>query len=408
MLAVRGASLRALLALAVVATAACGGAPRRTALMERGGIDASTVELRIYVNEYVVNYASVLERASDRIRDAATAEEQGQIALRALQWKSRMVPAAQITLFQPDPAASLLDLWVLTQQQANFLGTGGPGAGVFGANQPVALAALAELEEAGREVLARWADDDVVARAEQIVDDFAAQNPIRGTDFVRTSILPAFSEFISSASGTGQSAFGSVGSLNETATDLNGKLSILSASLPRQARWEAELLLQQLPAMQGYDDLFATAAMLREPASDVAALLDAIESGELRRIVAAERQAVLDGVDLQRRDTLEALRAERAAVLAAVTEEREAVLAELDRQRLDTLRELERQSESLVDDSSEEALARFDRIADRVVYRVALLLVAALLYLGVLALFIASRFAPLRPGRPRRSEADEG
>lgn len=56
----------------------------------------------------------------------------------------------------------------------------------------------------------------------------------------------------------------------------------------------------------------------------------------MRQMLAAERRAVLEGVDTQRIQTLEYVTAERLAVLASVPEERLAVLAALHQERIKT------------------------------------------------------------------------
>ena len=88
-------------------------------------------------------------------------------------------------------------------------------------------------------------------------------------------------------------------------------------------------------------DLHAAGAAARHAndlLGDVPGLLGP-EGSSLRGILAAERRAVLEGVDHQRTLTLEYVTAERLAVLAAVREERVAVVGALRQERIETLKE---------------------------------------------------------------------
>jgi hypothetical protein len=113
---------------------------------------------------------------------------------------------------------------------------------------------------------------------------------------------------------------------------------------------------------------------------DVPAL--ASEGGStLREAVAAERQALLKGVNGQRVETLAYLTAERLAVAAALREERIATVAALRQERIESLKEIDAIKSRAVDS----AVAGLRGIVDFALWRFAILLLLLLAAAAVLA-----------------------
>jgi hypothetical protein len=141
-------------------------------------------------------------------------------------------------------------------------------------------------------------------------------------------------------------AFAAVGAVSETVETVAARLNTYAALLPRQARWEAELLLSDVAGEHGVEgalgDIHAVGETARRANDLLAAVPGPTEAGaSVRDTLGAERRAFLEGVDHQRVQTLEYVTAERLAVLAALREERVAVVEALHQERIASLKEVD-------------------------------------------------------------------
>lgn len=171
-------------------------------------------------------------------------------------------------------------------------------------------------------------------------------------------------------------AFVAVGAVSETLESLALRLNTYAAQLPKQARWQAELLIADAEHEPVVAGVLGEVHALGTTARSANALLGEgpnlfeTEDSPVRRMLAAERRAVLEGVNVQRRQTLEYVTAERLAVLAAVREERLALLAALRQERLETLVEVDAIKSRAVDS----AVPGLEGLVDHALLRVAILL----------------------------------
>jgi hypothetical protein len=169
--------------------------------------------------------------------------------------------------------------------------------------------------------------------------------------------------------------------VSETLESLSQRLNTYAAQLPKQARWQAELLvadLEQEPAVaSALGDVHAlgtTARGANELLDDLPGLLGADDS-PVRRMLAEERRALLQGVSAERVATLQYATAERQVVLAFVREERLALAAALRQERIETLVEVDAIKTRAVDS----AIVGLRGLVDYTLWRVAALLVFLLL-----------------------------
>ena len=110
-----GAWTTVLLGLAVAA--GCQTAPpRNTELMKAAGAtEISASELRVRLNDYAGRFARTVEGAADSIANAADGNRPVMVA----------IPTGLRAIFQTDPMAGLLDIWVATVQQRHWIESGG-------------------------------------------------------------------------------------------------------------------------------------------------------------------------------------------------------------------------------------------------------------------------------------------
>lgn len=350
--------------LALAAASACApkAARRQTDVMEKSGkVDVSAADLRARVNDLADSFVGRLEESADRI-SAETRDRT--VRRRALTFKIDAVPAVYTAAYRSDPLAAAVDVWALAFQIDEYLEEGA-GRDAFGSEQGLARKAV-------RDVLA---DADtliqgVVTRPEHFVstraqvEDWVRTHPIEHTLSSRPSIVG----FAAKQRSENRDAFVAVGTVSDTLENLSERLNTYAAQLPKQARWQAELLVSDMVGEHDVEgalgDIGAVGAAARR-ANDLLG-----EAGPpVREMLAAERRAVLEGVNHQRLETLSFVTAERVATLVAFREERIALAAALRQERIETLKEVD----AIKTRGVEAAVAGLRDIVDYAFWRVAVL-----------------------------------
>ena len=287
----------------------------------------SSQKLRTLVTDYVPRYTIAVEEAADRILAEATDPK---IRRNALLWKSQGIGACFRAAARPDALASLMDTWVLARQSTEYFERtlDNPPLGAW---QISAIETCKQLEQQVAHIHATLGEDGPFG--EKFVTDFVTKYPINSLYFDRASIA---SEYIESIKMPTPEVLDVVGGLNENMADAR-KLSALYADfLPKQARWQAELLLLDSlvaqPLATALGDL-TTAAQAADRAAATAESIPALVEHERKaaeKLIAEERQAAFTELDRMRVATLDSLRDERVAVLAALREERELTTAAIE------------------------------------------------------------------------------
>lgn len=342
---------------------------RQTDVMEKaGGVSVSAAVLRARVNDLANRMAGRIEYTADRIREGT---QDRAVRRRALGVKVNTMPAVYTAAFRADPLESAVDVWALAFQVAQYVGDG-EGRDAFGPQQPLAReAARALLADADALIRSITTGPEAFASARARVERWAMTHPVEQALASRASIAPYMAELRSGE----RDAFVAVGEVSETIESLSQRVNTYAAVLPRQARWQAEILLADTTGDHDLEtalgDIHAvgtTARTANELLGDVPRLLGA-EGSPVREMLAAERRAVLEGVNGQRVQTLEYLTAERLAVLAAAREERIALEAALHQERIETLKE----ADAIKSRAVESALVGLRDLFDYALWRVAAL-----------------------------------
>ncbi len=380
----------------VLVASACAsrGQRRQTSVMEKAeGVDLSALVLRARVDDLANRLAGRIAETADQIRMAA---EGPTIRRNAIMFKSDSIPALYTAAFRIDPLTAAIDVWAFMFQITRFFDDGGYGD-AFGAQQAMARASaatmLADADETLRTVAARPEDFD---RARAKVESWAAAHPIEQT----FSSRPSAATFMAELDSNDRGAFAAVGAVSETFETLSERLNVYATLLPKQARWQSELLMAQIMSehdvdldqllddvQKALDEFDAVGAAARRAdtflAQDLPGLIG--DSGlSLEEIVAAERKAILEGVDGERLAALEYLTAERLAVLASLREERAAVLGALHEERVAALAE----ADAIRLRAMADVTVGLEGVVDYALRRVAVLLAVAMIAASVLAVIV--------------------
>jgi len=388
----------ALLAVSVSTACAPKVSRRQTDIMERTGkVSVSTAVLRARVNDLADRFAGKIERTADQI--IAETEDDG-VRRRALMMKVDTIPAVYAAGFRVDPLAGAIDLWGFAFQFDQYMESG-PGRSAFGTQHPVVLTCAREL----------IADADGVIRGVTIRPEYFDKARTRVEGWAKSNLVDH--GFSTRASGAAlvadlrseeQDVFVSVGEVTDLIGDLSERLNTYAAQLPKQARWEAEILLTGMTGPNGVEaalgdlhDVGMAAGRATEFLGDVPGLMDVerdIVAAERRAVLAGianERRAVLAGIDAERLRTQAFATGERLAILEAAGTERIALVAALHQERVATLVEIDAIKTRAVDS----ALAGVRDLIDYTLWRLTALMIGLMLAAGLIGA-IAYRLAVRR------------
>ena len=225
---------------------------------------------------------------------------------RALAFKVDAIPAVYTAAYRADPLVGAVDTWGLAFQIRDYVETGA-GRDAFGAQQPLARAEVRDLlADAEASVEGMAASRKVFQAARVKVQGWVAKHPIEHAFSSRSSVAPVLAEWRSED----RDALFAVGEVTDTIQNLSERLNTYAAQLPRQVRWQAELLVAELADEYDAPGVLAAARQA------------------VRDVLAEEHRAVLEDVNSQRQQAFDYLTAERIVALAALRQERiEALMA---------------------------------------------------------------------------------
>jgi hypothetical protein len=364
----------------------------QTLLMKATHTKLTSSELRANTDTLADQVPALIEAGADEI--IAKSSEPA-VRRRAILWKSVTIPVFYEALFRSDPLVAALDSYVLSIQLEQSLETG-PDRASFGAEQPLAVATARSVRSLIYDTIRAVArDPDNFQKATTRFEEFAKAHPIEGLISSRPSILPSLAEL----AGVGDtSVFEVVGSVDTTLTDLTHRINVYSAFVPKQVRWQVELMSYELADRAEFRDTLATFQAVHQ-FSDTANALFSPEGlrhsqAEFFEALEAERVLAMGGVDQQRVASLEYLTSERKAAFESISAERRAVFAELDREKVEVMNQIQ--------DLRAQVIVDVNRAIDRAVWRIAELFAALLLAVTLLALWLlrVARRRKTLPGAP--------
>jgi len=365
----------------------CGVSMRAPRIDSRAGaMSANVNQVRLKMRSLVGPMAGEIEHAADQI--AAGADDPA-VRRAAIRWKIEAVPTLTAALFQPEPFTALLDTWIFFNQMADFFETGA-GRPQLGDSAPVAVATSRRLEQEIADVAAAMAVSGDVSQLRAFAKRWAAEHPIRYAIPDReTALARALERDVPQSWSTGEAA----AEFTTSVDDVNRKIDVYSDHLFRQIRWEGELLGSDL----GLADLTPLAERAVQSAERATATLDSLSPAFERAVavaegtpalVASERKAALDAFGANLTRTIAFLQQERIAALQQVTAERVAAIHAISQS-------MDEERRALDQDMNRIAL----ETADHALWRVAQLVAAVLIVLGigtVAMLFLIRRlFFPL-------------
>jgi hypothetical protein len=318
-------------------SAGCAGkAPQQTGLMQAMEVEASSVELRVRVYSYTAEFIDTIETAADEI---IASSPDPQVRYNALTCKAYATAAVTRAVFKNDPLAGLIDAWVLSAQTLDYLER--EGANLFGEHESVALAAARTLTKQAAAVASTAAREQDLSKPQQFVDDWVRDHPLRSLRFERESPVVQWAAL---AGKEQVGALSSVSSMEATLNELSNRLTLYADYLPKQARWQSQLLLDDFFGESRTDSFFADVSSIELSALRIANVIDSL-GVVLQRIQSGSEDLdarfsfLFEEVDRQRLATLQQLDQERETVTADLRTERDVTLRDVDALTTRTLAE---------------------------------------------------------------------
>jgi len=330
--------------LLMVFFAACStSAPRQTRLMKKTDLTVSSAQLQVQVRSLADRFSGLMEEAGE---EALEQTDDPAMRRRVLLWLTNGIPAMQHALFRPDPLAALLDGWFLVAQMHFYFEEHAPEE-LPPHFAEIAIPTLDTMEADIKGIVIRAGSENSYETGRQLVYEAARDHPTNSSFASRQGSSIVLSEFTARA---GSGALKSIGSLTETMDDLIARFDLNAEYLPKQVRWQTQLMMID----EGFGSISPSLehlAYLEVVAGQIDRLTPIVEA--LPDLVAEERVAILEVLDAELSRTLsfidqqrtilmhEDVRGERQAVLTAIREERMAVLEAIADERrivLDALR----------------------------------------------------------------------
>ena len=322
-----GSKVQGLLCLALgllLFLCGCGArTTKKTSSIKRAKtVEASVPELSSRNQSLLAQYSSEIENAADRI---ILASPSPRARRQALVWKAEAIPVLQTSLLNTDPVAAIIDTWVFVFQMTAYMQQ--PAVKEeFGTLQSVPIDTLKKMDEEMEQLVRTAAPSADIHDLGRRFGSWAAAHPIQSGLSGRRSADP---ELIQQAEKTDLGATASLQAIQESLGDITARLDSYNAFLPKQARWQVELLLSDL----GHYPELSTAE------SNLASISRALEktSGSMERLpeqAENAREVVLADVVGQRLAAQSFLEEERRQVFNSLTRERIDALGDLRRERL--------------------------------------------------------------------------
>lgn len=316
----------------------------------------SSRQLRIVLDDLVLQFASQVELAADQI---IAESNDPQVCKNALMWKMNGIASCFQAASRRDPLGAYFDIWILNKQSHKLFETP-TDAPLFGDSQNIAVSATQQIETIMAEVLDLIGDDLPVN--ESFANAFATEHPINDLYFQRASITANYTKYIDSIEIKGPELLGVVGDIDQQLDQIQRLSSMYAEFLPKQARWNGELMIMEtlqsnavITSLQNMSLAANKVATIADTTQAIPALIER-ERNLLHDAITEERLATMQAVDQMRSETLSSFQDERIAVMGQVESERETVLQAIQEQRIAATKDLTQ--------IGEQSLFKMDEVID--------------------------------------------
>jgi len=386
-----------------------GGSTRKTSsIRTTKKVTSSAAELSSRNQSILSLYSGEVEAAADKI----ILESPSPAAKRqALVWKAEAIPVLQTTLLNTDPLAAVLDTWVFLYQMDAYMNRPDVKQRLGDSHSGV-VDTLRTMDTQMTNLVRQGAPTANVAGLGEKARQWAEAHPIQTSLAGRQSVD---AEVIRRVGETDMGTMASIQSLGESLGDLTARMDSYNVYLPKQARWQAELLLRDIASDPQVKTTFSNVGALSTALAKTSGSLDKMPEliGETRQAINADvtgqRLATQTFLRNERLETLLALQHERIATVAALDHERVAATTDLRGERQILLSELQNQQQAImqsINATTEKAIQDIDSrsrsLIDHFFVRAFELVLFTLALCALIGWILLRRFASIRPQRDKR------
>ncbi len=301
----------------------CASGPTRKSSSVKSApkVESSATELSSRNQSLLAIYSAEIETAADQI-----ILESPSVAARrqALLWKIDAIPVLQKCLLNTDPVVAALDSWAFIFQMKEYMERPAVKQ-VFAGMYPVVTAALKNMDDEMQQLVQVAAPSAKIADLRQTIAGWAQAHPVHPNLAGRQSLE---AERISKLGESELGTMASIKALGESLGDLTARLDSYNTYLPRQARWQAELMLSDLVRAPEFSSALSNAAVLTDALAKTSKTME-----QMPELVGQTRAGVMSDVDRQRLAAQAFVQEEREQIFDALARQRSALTADINRQR---------------------------------------------------------------------------
>ncbi len=311
-------------------------------------VEISAAELSSRNQSLLTLYSSEIEGAADKI----ILESSSPVARReALLWKAEAIPVLQTSLLNPDPVAAVVDTWAFIFQANAYLEQPMVKSRL-GPFLPILAETLKTMDAEMEQLVRAAAPAANIPDLRQKMSTWAAAHPIQtGLTGRRSADVDLIRQDESDLG-----ALASIKALEEGLGDITARLDSYNAYLPKQARWQAELLVSDLTRDPEFGAAASNFAVISKALDETSNNLD-----RMPELAARAREVALADVENQRLAAQSFLREERVQTIEALTQQRINAMADLRGERLAATADLRGERQIILDAlHREEATAMSD------------------------------------------------
>jgi hypothetical protein len=382
---------------------------RKTALIKSSKkVETSAAELSARNQSLLGLYSAEIEAAADKIILESTSSPTRR---QALLWKAEGIPVLQRSLLNTDPLAAAIDAWAFIFQMTDYMNR--PAVkNEFGEFHPLVIETLNRMGTQLEQLLQAAAPSADLAAGRERLQSWAREHPIEAGLSGRKSVD---AHLISTTEQSDLGTRASIKALSESIGDFTARMDSYNAYLPKQARWQVELLLSDIAREPQVAAAMSDLAVVTKALDKTSGKMDELPEmmGQVRKAVLAdvegqrleaqaflrqERMETLDALNQERIETMAGIDHERQAATVDVRQEREIVLDTLQSERVIVMNELHAAGDKALQDFD----SRSRSLIDHFFLRVLEIFLLALLLGSLVTWLLVRRFTTRRWDRGGR------
>jgi hypothetical protein len=311
-------------------------------------VEISAAELGSRNQSLLALYSSEIEGAADKI----ILESPSPVARReALVWKAEAIPVLQTSLLKTDPVGAVVDTWAFIFQANAYLEQPMVKSRL-GPSLPILAETFKTMDTEMEQLVLAAAPAANIPDLRQKMGTWAAAHPIQTGLTGRTSADVDLIKQDERDLG----ALASIKALQEGLGDITARLDSYNAYLPKQARWQAELLVSDLTRGPEFSAAASNFAVISKALDETSNNID-----RMPELAARAREVALGDIENQRLAAQSFLTEARVQTIEALTQERMNVITDLRGERLAATADLRGERQIVLDAlHREEATAMSD------------------------------------------------